>query len=235
MTGDTFPIHYRLRCQDGPELVFSVLLDKETLDNRSPSPPNPPDWTRLEREQCAQCRMTGAYCPAAMALAEIVDKCGAILSYTEVDAEVETPWRTYSAHTTAQKAVSSLMGLLMPTSGCPSLSMLKPLARFHLPFANREETVFRVAGAYLLAQYFHRNQGESCDLDLAGLQRAYERIQHVNQGVSKRLRTVAMGDTSINGLVLLDLFAQELPVAIDEKLGFIRYLFVDAGGEEKSH
>jgi hypothetical protein len=113
----------------------------------------------------------------------------------------------------------------MATSGCPNMALLKPMARFHLPFATKEETVFRAASSYLLGQYFLRQRGMPCDLDFEGLAEAYLRIHKVNMGMAKRLRTISQGDANVNAIVLLDLFAHELPSAIDLKMKTLEYLF----------
>lgn len=105
------------------------------------------------------------------------------------------------------------------------MHMLRPMARFHTPFASRQETIYRSASTYLLGQYFLRNRGESTDLDMLGLQEAYGKIHAVNVGISRRLRHVSEGDANLNALVLLDLLAQEMPTAIRERLNEIEYLF----------
>jgi hypothetical protein len=46
------------------------------------------------------------------------------------------------------------MGLLIAGSSCPYTHFFKPMARFHLPFANKDETLWRAAATYLLARYF---------------------------------------------------------------------------------
>ena len=65
----------------------------------------------------------------------------------------------------------------MATGGCPALAKLRPMARFHLPFATREETLFRSASAYLLGQYFLKERGEPHELGLEGLGALYEEIR----------------------------------------------------------
>jgi hypothetical protein len=40
------------------------------------------------------------------------------------------------------------------TSGCRYTAYFKPMARFHLPFANEEETAYRAISMYLLSQRF---------------------------------------------------------------------------------
>ncbi|HPO17396.1 MAG TPA: hypothetical protein PLI09_28445 [Candidatus Hydrogenedentes bacterium] len=228
MDGELMEIRYRFAGKDGEVYEFLVRLDARTLDHIF-DPPNPsPEWTRLTMEQCVGCPLDASLrvrCPLALSLVELVEKAGTILSYAEMDVTVDTPQRTMSRHTSAQKGVSSLLGLLMATSGCPNTAFLKPMARFHLPFATREETIFRSAGAYLLAQFFLYQRGKKQDMDLRGLQAAYARVQAVNVGMAHRLRHVSEGDANVNAIALLDLFAQDLPFAIDEKLGELEYLF----------
>ena len=54
--------------------------------------------------------------------------------------------------TSAQQAMSSVLGLIMATSGCPWTDRLRPMARFHLPFASEAETLYRSVGMFLLAR-----------------------------------------------------------------------------------
>jgi hypothetical protein len=76
------------------------------------------------------------------------------------------------------------MGLIMATSGCPSLSYLKPMARFHLPLATAEETVYIATSMYLLAQYFLQKEGHKADLNLEGLLEIYHNIELINQAIA---------------------------------------------------
>jgi len=70
-----------------------------------------------------------------------------------VNASVTGPNRAYMHETPLHVALSSLIGLYMATGGCPVMERLKPMARFHLPFADEEETMFRAMSAYLLDHY----------------------------------------------------------------------------------
>jgi hypothetical protein len=112
------------------------------------------------------------------------------------------------------------MGLLSASSDCPHIEFLKPMAHYHLPFSSREETVYRVVSTYLLAQYFRRQQGKPADAGLEGLKAHYRELQQVNQGMAARLGAIRheQGDSSVNALVLLDLFAHSLPDSIDADL-----------------
>ena len=66
----------------------------------------------------------------------------------------------------------------MATSGCPHMDFFKPMARFHLPLANAEETVYRATSMYLLAQYFLQREGKEADMELEGLKK-YIRISRL--------------------------------------------------------
>lgn len=187
----------------------------------------PPEWAQLEVEQCACCPLSGdtPHCPAALALSGLMTHFGSVLSYAEVEATVETGGRTINATVPAQKVLSSLLGLVMGTSGCPILAKFLPMAHFHLPFASAKETTFRAVGAYLMAQYFADREGRHPDWDLTGLKSFYEDVHTINRAMVARLRGRFEGDAGVNAVAILDLFAHYLPVAVDEQLGELRPLF----------
>ncbi len=130
-----------------------------------------------------------------------------LVSFDEADIRIETNDRTYFKHTTLQVGVSSLIGLCMATSGCPVLSILKPMARFHLPFASVEDTVYRALSTYLLGQYFRKLNGMEPDWELTKLDKVYDEIHQVNIGFSDRLKHIRIHDASLNALHILDTFA----------------------------
>jgi hypothetical protein len=104
----------------------------------------------------------------------------------------------------------------MVTSGCPLMEKLKPMVRYHLPFATKEETKYRVLSMYLLAQYFRHKCGKTPNWDLQALMDMYHDIKLLNKDFSQRLAHVRIEDASLNALALLDVFAQNLTFAIDK-------------------
>lgn len=225
---ETVDILYRIETATGRQAEFPVRLDAHTLLLDADSTAEPAAWTKLECEQCSHCPLAPSdtpHCPAALALVPLLAFCRDLSSFEEVALQVTTPERTISKDTTAQRAVSALMGLLLATSGCPQLAFLRPMARFHLPLASAEETTYRAASMYLLAQYFKYQRGEPVDLSLAGLAERYDEAHRVNVAFAKRLRYAIERDSSLNAVVLLDLFARTLPISIDEQLAEIEYLF----------
>jgi hypothetical protein len=202
-------------------VVISIGMNGESQSGVAPH------WARLEVEQCACCPLGAEhmYCPTARALANLMDDLGSLLSYDEVDTTVETSTRTMRVTVPAQKALSSILGLVMGTSGCPILARFMPMARFHLPFASTEETTIRSVGAYLIAQYFVHREGGEADWDLSGLKAFYNNVHTINKAMVARMREELAGDAAVNAVAILDLFAHFLPIAVDEQLAELRPLF----------
>ena len=100
------------------------------------------------------------------------------------------------------------------------------MARFHLPLASLEDTLFRATGMYLLAQYFLKDEGKEVDFELDGLSRIYEIIHLLNISLAKRLKSATNNDSSINAVIVLDVFTHTLPVEIKDQMESIRPLFL---------
>ena len=225
---ETITIQYCFWLSNERREVFDLELDAENLELVGDIPSELPEWTKLYFSQCPNCSLDiGAhpYCPAASRLCDVVTRCGDILSYDAVRIDVVTKERRISQDTTAQSAISSLMGLIMATSGCPHMTFFKPMARFHLPLATDEETAYRAVSMYLLAQYFVRQMKGEGDFDLKGLREIYRNIQLINRSIADRLRAATEADSSVNAVVALDMFAKGVVYFIDESLEDIRYLF----------
>ncbi len=225
---DTIDIRYCFNLGKQGCEVFDLCLDACTLKVINQSNLELPEWTKLEFHQCAHCPLNSKNhpnCLVAVSLANIVGRFNSIYSHDEIDLEVITNERCVSQHTTAQRGLSSLLGLLFATSGCPHTDFLKPMARFHLPLASDEETIFRAAGMYLLAQYFLRREGKESDLGLSGLKQIYDNLHLLNRMIAQRVRSTAQTDSSVNAVILLDMFTNLMPFVIEEHLDEIRYLF----------
>jgi hypothetical protein len=221
-------IVYRFHLAAGREMEFRVRLDPATFEAVESTPAVLPDWTALSFHRCPNCPLdpaTRPHCPAALRFVQIVEKLGDMSPYVNVQVDVTTPERTYSAPRSLQKGLSSLVGLLMATCGCPRTRFLTPMARFHLPFSTDEETLYRTSTMYLLAQYFRFKQGEKPDLELEGLSDLYRELQVVNDSMTERLREGARRDTASHAIVSLDLFSHTLPFDIRSSLSRLRHLY----------
>ena len=144
----------------------------------------------------------------------------------QIRVEASTRERTVGREASAQEGVSSFMGLIMATSGCPHTAFFKPTVSFHLPMmATGKETVYRAASMYLLAQYFVHHEGGRPDFAMDGLRKVYENLQTLNSARADRLREAIRRDAAVKALVILDFFALGFSIDIAENLEEVRHLF----------
>lgn len=224
---DTSEIKVTYHFQIGETRVsFPLRFDSERFDLLDNPPADDlPAWTRLTEHQCPHCPLSAdnhPHCPLASAISRVVTNFHDTLSYTPVDVEVVTAERTISTSTTAQRGVSSLIGIIGPASGCPHTAYFKPMARFHLPFATEQETIYRATSMFLLAHFFQSNTDDDW---LEKSKHIYENMGILNNAFAQRLRTVSGKDAPINALVILDLFAKVMPYIIEDRLEELMKVF----------
>jgi hypothetical protein len=220
-------ITYLFDFEDKSKEKIDISLNRQTLVSESKTG-KPKKWTELGFCQCENCLLKKAeapHCPIALNLDGIIEKFKKRKSYEMVLVRVETEERIYEKKVALQQGLGSLIGIIMVTSGCPTMDILQPMVRFHLPFATVEETIFRAASFYMLGQYFRHQRKKSVDLDLDGLLKGYQDIQKVNIGITDRLRSSSDIDAGTNAVVLLDIFAKTLPTSILDGLMDIEYIF----------
>ena len=187
-------------------LVYRIDPHGGPLQTRPDAVASAPDWTQLDFHQCPNCPLRAAehaHCPAAQQIAPLLPDWGDLSSHQQVRATVTTDQRTVTTDTSAQQVLASLLGLVLALSDCPVTAFLRPMARFHLPFASQQETLFRSVSAYLLRQYFRRRRGAPVDLALSGLIERYRALEIVNQSLAERLRAASSRDAAINAIALL--------------------------------
>lgn len=198
---------YRFTFMDGTAKEHTVQLDRQNLSSVRIQKQNPPEWTQLDFCKCPNCPLdskTNQHCPAAVKFVPLVELFKDSASYQQVDVEVTSAERKYNKRTSLQNALSSLMGLIAATSGCPILGKLRPMVETHLPFASLDESTYRIVSMYLTAQYFTQKSGGKANWDLKGLIEMYDEIQKVNHAFCERLNSVQMKDANVNALVILN-------------------------------
>ena len=218
---------YKFQFDNGEEKLFDVLLNEQTLQVVQSSPANNPKWTKLQYHQCENCPLKDdvAYCPVAVNIAHLIDEFKFSTSYDKTWVVVETPERTYAQETTVQNGLSAILGIYMVTSGCPILDYLRPMVRFHLPFATADETVFRAVSMYLVAQYFRERKGLEPNWNLEGLVTIYKEISTVNKGMWNRLSKASSFDANVNALIVLNTFGDALRFSLKKDLENLSNLF----------
>jgi hypothetical protein len=210
---------YKFKFLNGEEKEFTVNLDSITLDLIHTLKDSYPEWVELRFFKCPHCPLDSSkhkYCPVAISLFNLVSYFGKFISYEEVDLSIETLERKYIRHSSLQKGLSSLFAICMVTSGCPVMAKLRPMARFHLPFATEEETKYRALSMYLLAQYFIKRRDKKPDWEMKNLIKVFKDIRIVYKYMSKRLLASKIEDASINALVVLDNFADSINFSLTQ-------------------
>jgi hypothetical protein len=216
-------IEYHFILAEGGTFTFQVDPDQ---------PPQPSarhaEWARLGFHQCGLCPLresTHPCCPAAVAVEAIAQRFASLVSYQAARVVIRTADREYARDCDVQTGLRSLLGLVMANSECPVLAHFRGLARFHLPFANLEETVFRTVSAYLLKQHFAHREGGVTDWDLTHLTRFYEQLQEVNRAFHHRLLNASTQDANLNALVSLNYMAMGVTFSLEDQLLELRRLF----------
>lgn len=219
---------YSFEPEGGPKKEFTVTLDGATLNLINNQQQTNPEWTKLDYLQCSNCPYNikdKPFCPIASGLVNILETFKDTVSHHVGLITVTTNERTISKRTAMQDGISSLIGIFMVTSGCSIMDKLKPMVRYHLPFASINETIYRATSMYLLGQYFVKKEGKTPDWDLKELTTIYKEVAKLNRDISQRIRSASNEDASINALVILDVFAKMLPFSIEDTLKKLEYLY----------
>jgi hypothetical protein len=222
---ETLHIRYGFDLPDGTKKQVDLCFDPGNFRLINELPAEPPFWTELKFSQCANCPLNSdqhTHCPSALHMAPAVESLKELVSFDTVGVTVTQAERTVHAETSAQQALSSVLGLIMATSGCPWTDRLRPMARFHLPFASEAETVYRSVCMYLLARDL---TGTSDSSGFAGLKDLYENLHVVNRDMSRRLGAATRTDPARNAMALLDSYTTLLPAALESSLQELKPLF----------
>ncbi len=218
---------YTFQLAGGAERKFDVRLDPETLALVPAQDAIPRAWTRLGYFRCANCPLDDGveHCPVAVSLSTLVETFKDSSSFEHATVTVESEERVYVKETTVQKGLSSIIGIYMVTSACPVMDQLRPMVRFHLPFASIEETIYRAVAMYLVAQYLRMRKGKTPDWSLEHLGEIYRDVAKVNDGMSERLRHASSEDANVNAITILSTQGGMVPMYLDSILDDMAPLF----------
>lgn len=206
-------VHYRLLIPEGQKLSFQVDTEREHTVPQSGS-----DWARLGSHKCPNCPLAESqhrYCPAAVDTQPLVEACGGQVSFSKITATVQLgEQRTLTAVCDLQTALSSILGLIMATSGCPIVSRLRGMARQHVPFQTLQESHLRMVGAWLVGRMLE-DEWDGVD-SLAGLHELVREIGVVNRAFMNRLRAAASKDANLNALATLAASAMNVEFSLED-------------------
>lgn len=226
MSAEEKTVRYQIFFKESEFMFDQTVVVADDKFEHAPPKGDIPEWCNLEYKQCPNCTLSGIWhkhCPLAVRLIPFVNlpECN---SYDEVKVEVTMENKTVIADTSAQEAFSSLLGLVMATSGCPHTSFFKPMAWYHQPFSTPDETMYRVCTTYLFSLFLHK-KGRSINISFDMLKTIYKNIHMINVHIASRIHSYSKTDSAVNAIVLLDLITKDLPIAVDEDLNELKRLF----------
>ena len=202
---------YEFLFENGRKETFVLSLNDETL-RLAPLPVDTDEeWMKLTFHQCDVCTLSPdeyTYCPVAKNLSYLLYRFRDNVSYETVTARVTAKDRVTEKTGSLESCVSSVIGLIMATSGCPVLDILRPMAYTHQPFANEDETIFRAVATYLTAQAIKVSHGRKPDWEISNVAGIYSGITRLNADFTERVRGLHGKDANVNAIISLDLFAQ---------------------------
>lgn len=225
---DTFTITYDFTLPNEVNERFELTFDAATVELRSMESIDLPFWTKLPYQQCPHCPLSvqsHTHCPVALNLSPVIARFDQLMSFDKITVIVTSAERQVVQNTSAQEGLSSLMGLLFAGSTCPHTHFFKPMARFHLPFANKDETMWRAVATFLLACFFSKQGLRITDMALGGLVAVYNDVARLNDAMIQRLRVATSKDSAVNALVHLDVFAKFLMPPLEDSLLQIKSIF----------
>ena len=223
-----FHIEYNYSWQSGGKANFKLDFDEKSISLLNSPPPELPHWTELDYIKCMNCPLDSeqsSHCPAAVSFIPVVSQFSSVDSDIEMEVEARVSGRQIIQLASASRAISSIIGLLFASSGCPHTIHFRPMVRYHIPLSDANETMMRVASMYALSLFFKYKRGEQLDLDMKGLLGIYEELQIVNRTMAERLQAADGSETSINAMIVLNMYAQTMPYEIEESLKNLQYLF----------
>jgi hypothetical protein len=223
-------ITYIFEFEDGSSWKYELRFDDKNRFIHKPAEKINP-WTNLEFNKCSNCPLKkeqSPQCPVARGLEQVVEDSKSTLSFTKAKMKVVTPERTYEKNAATQDGLRSIFGMIMASAGCPHLDWFRPLARFHLPFADIEETLFRTLSLQLLEDFL--NDGELSNSS-ERLKEKYRTVETVNHGFVKRIRSYCKGDADKNAIAALDVFVQMFPYHLESDFKALRAYFTKEPGK----
>jgi len=220
LTEDALKFNYTFEFINENKKKFEIKIDPQTLEVIREREKELPEWTKLKNFKCPHCPLDenkNEFCPLAISIRQVLLFFNETPSFEKAKITVDSKERQYIKNVDVQTGVSSLMGIIMPTSGCPVLAKLKPLVKFHLPFSTIEETEFKVFSMYLLAQFLKMKNGKEPDWEMKNLNELYNDILLLNQNVAEKISKIGAMDAGINAVVILNNFADSVTFGLDTK------------------
>lgn len=224
---------YKFTDANQSEFLIDVNVDenKNLIVDKNNMPIELLEKAKLNFHKCSNCPLQDKveYCPAGLAILNTTHHFEDINSYEKYAITVSSKNRIYSNECDIQKGLQSLFGLIFALSGCPHTTFLKPMAKYHLPFSDSEETIIRVLSFHLLNNFADslsqtNNQTKTIlEVNIDKLKKNYEQITTINHFLIKRIESIEHKDAARNAMIVLETFSQMLKMEFEFNFEDIKY------------
>jgi hypothetical protein len=228
-----FTYHFKFPETGEPTVSYNFGLSKDKIEfvdlhKKEEENNEMLEWAKLDFNKCSHCPLNSEehpYCPVAKNLFNVVNYFKDTRSFVKSMIFIETEDRSYAKNADVQTGLFSIFGLIMASSGCPHLNFFKPMARFHLPFANDEETFVRATSMWLLRQHIRKENGEDVKVDLTELLENYAKVEIVNKHILERISKLSQADADKNAIIILTNYSQLLTYEASTNFSSVKDLF----------
>src|ERR1700733_13358906 len=110
---ETLRFRFVFDLPNGSKKHVDLCFDPANFRLTNEVPAEPPFWTELKFSQCANCPLSSEehpHCPSALHMAPAVELLKELVSFDTVGVTVTQAERTVSVLTSAQRAISSVLG-----------------------------------------------------------------------------------------------------------------------------
>ncbi len=220
-------IRYIFKFDGGEQLDIPLQFEDDAFDLVKKGAYNKEPY-HSEYPKCPHCPYVDDQdyeCPLINPLLYFIRVFDKYFSYDNVFVTVEFKDRTVTSATSIQKGFSSLMGLIIPTCGCPHTMYLRPMARFHLPFSNTIETMYRRFSMFCASEFLTCKEGGTIQVELNKLNELNNNIHNINHNICDYLRDTCKKDSFVNAVTILDMFLVSMEVTINKEFHELRKIF----------
>lgn len=190
--------------------------------------PGLPDWTRLEYHQCEHCPLRVervARCPAAAALAGLVETFAEVISFETVEVEIILRNGRFALTGSAQMLAFGLLVDFVTRAKCPYVFDPTADKGFFLLCLDVDQLLYRLFSGYLVQHHLLSSGApDPCGVNWDRFQRQMGDAREALQGLLNRVEARCQEDANLNALSGLITVSNFLETHWDESLKMFRDL-----------
>ena len=84
----------------------------------------------------------------------------------------------------------------------------------------------RVTATYLMRELYKQKEEEVVPINLSEIEGLYSTMQSLNENMVRRIRNAALGDGSLNAIIILSSFSSLIPIILKDELKRLKTFFI---------